>query len=287
MDRSTGTTYGPLYRHNIWTALQAQHMLSSTEEIFQEIAKDFNIRWNFPNCVGSIDGKHIRIKCPPNSGSHYFNYKPYHCIVLQAVVGANLKFVTVDIGAYGKQSDGGLFPYSALYQSLETRSLKLPEDTVLPNSEITLPYVFVGDEAYPLTTYLMKPYKRRTLDRSKTIFNYRLSRARRVVECTFGICASEWRILDKAIEAKVGTAVEIVKCIALLHNIIIDVEGLHDLSSNDCSSLDTNDGSQLKKSRIHNSVTASAKQTRDLFFKYLNSPAGSVLWQEEAIRDVQ
>jgi len=262
-------------------------MPSPTQEIFQEIAKDFNIRWNFPNCVGSIDGKHIRIKCPPNSGSQYFNYKQYHSIVLQAVVDANLKFVTVDVGAYGKQSDGGVFRYSALYQSLETRSLKLPEDTVVPNSEITLPHVFVGDEAYPLTIYLMKPYSRRTLDESKAVFNYRLSRARRVVECAFGICASKWRILDKAIETKVDTGVEIVKSIALLHNIIIDVEGLHESSSKDYGSLDAKDGTQLKKTRIHNSVTANAKQTRDVFYKYFNSPAGSVPWQEEAIRGAQ
>jgi hypothetical protein len=86
----------------IWTAIQALHTPSPTQEKFQEIAKDFNIRWNFPNCVGSIHGKHIRINCPPNSGSRYFNYKQYNSIVLQAVVDANLKFVTVDIGAYGK-----------------------------------------------------------------------------------------------------------------------------------------------------------------------------------------
>ena len=48
-----------------------------------------------------------------------------------------------------------------------------------------------------------------------------------------GICASKWRILDKAIETKVDTALEIVKCIALLYSIIIDIEGLRDLSSND------------------------------------------------------
>jgi hypothetical protein len=56
----------------------------------------------------------------------------------------------------------------------------------------------------------------------------------RSVECAFGICASKWRILDKATETKLDTGVEIVKCIVLLHNIIIDVEGLCDFSSNDC-----------------------------------------------------
>jgi hypothetical protein len=98
----------------------------------------------------------------------------------------------------------------------------------VPNSEITLPHVFVGGEAYPLTTYLMKPYCRRTLDKSQAIFNYRLSRARRAVECAFDICASKWRILDKTTETKVDTGVGTVKCIALLHSIIIDVEVLHD-----------------------------------------------------------
>ena len=97
----------------------------------------------------------------------------------------------------------------------------------------------------------------------------------------------KWRILDKAVETKVDTGLEIVKCIALLHNIIIDIEGLHDLSSNDCGSLDANDGNQSNKSRIHNSVTSSAKQMRDLFCKHFNSPAGSVSWQEEASGDVQ
>jgi hypothetical protein len=86
----------------MWTALLAQHMPSPTEEIFKENAKDFNIRWNFPNCIGSINGNHIRIHCPPNSGNQHFNYKQYYSIVLQVVLDANIKFVTVDVGAYGK-----------------------------------------------------------------------------------------------------------------------------------------------------------------------------------------
>ena len=78
----------------------------------------------------------------------------------------------------------------------------------------------------------MKPYRKRTLDRSNAKFNYKLSRARRVVDSALGICASKWRILDKAIDIKVDTDVENVKCIALLYDVIIVVEGLRDFSSN-------------------------------------------------------
>jgi hypothetical protein len=73
--------------------------------------ENFNIRWSFRNFIGNIRGKHIRIQCPPNYSSQHFNYKQYHSIVLQAAVDANLKFVTVGVGAYGKQRDGGLFQY--------------------------------------------------------------------------------------------------------------------------------------------------------------------------------
>jgi 2-hydroxy-3-keto-5-methylthiopentenyl-1-phosphate phosphatase len=73
----------------MWTALQAQNMPSPTEEIFEEIPRAFNIRWNFPNSIESIDAKHLRIHCLTNSGSQYFNYKLYHSIVLQAVVDAS------------------------------------------------------------------------------------------------------------------------------------------------------------------------------------------------------
>ena len=68
---------------------------------------------------------------------------------------AKLKSVNVDVGACGKQSDDGVLRNSALYQSLETRSLQVPEDTVLPHSEITLPHTFVGDESYLITAYLI------------------------------------------------------------------------------------------------------------------------------------
>jgi hypothetical protein len=86
-------------------ALQLRHMPNPSVEMFKHTAEEFSSLWNFPNCTGSIDGKHIRLKCPRNSGSLFFNHKQFHSMVLQAVVDARMRFNAVDVGAYGKQSD--------------------------------------------------------------------------------------------------------------------------------------------------------------------------------------
>jgi len=89
--------------------------------------------------------------------------------------------------------------------------------------------------------------------------------------------------MDKSIETKLDTGVEFVKRIDLLRNIIIDVEGLREFSSLDCGSLDANGGIPFKKFRMHYSVTACAKQTRELFCEFFHIPAGCVPWQERTL----
>lgn len=199
-------------------------MPALTEEQLKNVADDFYSRWQFPNCIGCIDGKHIRIKQPPNSGRQYFNYKQYFSIVLQAVADANYRFLNIEVGAYGRQSDGGIFASSDLYRRLESNSYNVPEQVRLPGTDVFAPFVILGDEAYPLKYYLLRPYREKNGE--EKLFNDFHSRTRKVVECAFGILTSKWQILQKPLETDIKTTNTIVKTICLLHNIIIDSEGV-------------------------------------------------------------
>lgn len=194
-----------------------------TQEDLEKKAKEFELKWDFPNCSGAIDGKHIRIVCPKNSSSLFHNYKGFFSIVLLAVVDANCKFIYIDVGSYGKEGDPGIFERSALGRMFYNGAL-LPPPSKLPNSDLVLPHVFVGDDAFRLHPNMLKPYSRERAIRenSKAIFNYRLCRARRTSENAFGLLAQVFRIFYTPINLLPQTVDDVVIVSCCLHNILRD-----------------------------------------------------------------
>ncbi|XP_071554257.1 uncharacterized protein [Temnothorax nylanderi] len=193
-----------------------------TEQLWYQKACDYEDLWDFPNCIGSIDGKHVVLQAPYKSGSTYYNYKGQHSIVLLAITDANGLFTVVDIGAEGRRSDGGIFMHSDLGISLNNNEVSLPPSRQLEENGPNLPYVLVGDEAFALTNYMMRPYSRRNdLDLSEKVYNYRHCRARRSVECSFGVLAARWRVYRKPMETSVTTSVKVVQATVCLHNFLM------------------------------------------------------------------
>jgi len=109
----------------IITAFSCLLQIPHTEEEWKAVTEEFEKQWNFPHCVGALDGKLVGIEPPPNSGSLYYNYKQYHSIVLMALVDAQHRFLFVDIGCYGMVSDGGVFNICGLSSGLECNTLNI------------------------------------------------------------------------------------------------------------------------------------------------------------------
>ena len=165
---------------------------------------------------------------------------------------------------------------------LQSGTLNIPAAKYLPSSNILLPYVLLGDEAYPLSPYLMRPFPRQDLNDENRIFKYRLSRARRCVECVFGILQSKWRVFGTELETNVENSETSVKAACLLHNIIIEEEGIHldDLNDN-LVFVEEHQGNELHGRA--NRGTNTSIQIRNAFTSYFMSPEGEVPWQRNAI----
>lgn len=81
---------------------------------FKKIATEFYDNWNFPNCVGSINRKHIRVRCQKKTSECMYNYKQFFSIVLIVVADANYRFLTIDVRVYGKDRDDSVLSNSKL-----------------------------------------------------------------------------------------------------------------------------------------------------------------------------
>ena len=285
----------------IWDALNEEYLRAPTSsDEWKNIANEYMALWNFPHCVGAIDGKHIAIQCPGNSGSLFYNYKGFFSIVLMAVCDAHYVFSLVNIGDFGSNNDSGVLQNSAMGRALESNTLGIPDAEHFEGIQDPLPYFLVGDDIFGLKTWMQRPFPGRNILENQRIFNYRLSRARRVIENTFGILTARWGIFNHAINASVKTAEAITKAAVCLHNFLrltnsavycpngfVDSEDASGkIKQGEWRGIVSRSGSAMTdiaplRGRRN---TNNAVQVRNGLMNYFISNAGSLPWQWEYVR---
>lgn len=191
-------------------------------------------------------------------------------------------------------SDGGIWAESTFGSALEEDLVDLPPTRLLPNSNIMFPHFFVGDEAFPLKIYMMRPYPKKDLCDKKRIFNYRLSRARRVIENSFGILTAKWRILRRSLCCSPANAEVIVKATICLHNYLLVKQGVgghycpRDLLDHEEDGIFQpgtwrNEGTLPHMQELHRIGSNNSGRTvvnlRNILRDYVNSDEGQVEWQ--------
>lgn len=216
-------------------------------------------------------------------------------MVLLAIVDARYQFIMCDFGVNGRISDGGVLQTTRFYEKLETKQLSIPSDEPITRSSKILPYVFVADDAFALRTDMIKPFRQADLNsKEKKIYNYRVSRARRIVENAFGILASRFRIYKTQINIKPKNIDKVVMATCALHNFLMSLSS-NSYASAECfdreyaedgtitPGLNSNDSNMeaLYRRNSGNNLTA-AKNIRDQYVHYFNNE-GSVPWQDNFI----
>ena len=192
--------------------------LPSRGEI-HDIMLDFEEFSGFPQAVGAIDGCHIRIKAPLKDAEDYINRKDYHSIILQGFVDSKYIFRDIFAGWTGKTHDARIFKNSPLYQECLKRKV-LPRNLSRNIHGTIVPPLLLGDSAYPLEEFIMKPYvDRGNLSEHEKLFNVALSKSRVVVENAFGRLKGRFQCLSKRLDTSVQNTVIIVSACCVLHNL--------------------------------------------------------------------
>jgi hypothetical protein len=138
---------------------------------YKHIAERYLDLWNLPNCIGSLDGKHIRF---PKIES--LNFKACFSVILLACADADAVFTTVHVGDFGKNSDGCVYRASTLGQMPKMTELHIsfPTSQPLDDSDETFPYYFIADEAFLMKINLMRIYHRRLQTSKRRVQHVRM-----------------------------------------------------------------------------------------------------------------
>lgn len=267
----------------------------STQGEWLNIAEGFNQRWNFPHCIGSLEGKYITIKNSMCYQSSSPSKDRAFSILLLVAVDADYKFMAVEFGVEGQIPDETVFKKSSFAKALTDNTLNIPDKRALPGMTVCLPYTLIADSTFPLQKCIMKPFSKSRLSFRKRIFNYRLSRARQVSDNAFGILISKFRIFQRVIHLSHANAKHVIESALCLHNYLMtrqdtqychsglaDVETLpeHRFTPGTWrGGVENSQCNTLPEQESHTAASMDAQAVRVTFARYFTSKNGCVAWQ--------
>ena len=210
-----------------------------------------------PQVVGAIDGSQIPIKAPKQSKESYFNRKQFYSMNLQGVVGGDCRFLDVAVGFPGSIHDARVLRMSGIYGRVLRREIL--QGPVHNLNGIPVGPLIIGDSAYPGLPWLVKPYQNEIFTQSQKKFNNIHSKARVVVERTFGIMKARWRCLLKQLEIHTENVPKTVLACCILHNICImrgepDPELVENDDDDDDDDDDHDDGDDSSANDIRDTI---------------------------------
>ena len=223
-----------------------------------------------PNIIAALDGTLVKIRKPTKNAVDFFCRKQYYAVNTQLCVGANLKILFMATGFAGSMHDSTQFRSTSLCSDLEENIVLRGPLAYLPDGTIYRP-LLLGDGAYRLSNYLLKPYSG-ALNDSKRHYNRILSSARVIVENCNGVLKARWRLLLKMLECEVGNISDYITAACVLHNICQESKEPYDeqeaerIQITEAENTDTADGVQL-----HLDASNSGTQLREKIRLHLDT----------------
>lgn len=276
--------------------------MPQTEVEWKHIAHNFEQKWQFNKCLGIVGGKNVMITNKKNSSLSSASAETSNTndnqtaslsnAILMAIVNDNFEFIYVNVSGKSRSNDSGIWESSDFNSRLQSNTLNIPKDYNVHGTKYKLPYVFIGDKSFPLRNNLLRPFALRILPYDEKVFNYRLTRARRVFDNAFSILTNRFQCFHRPIALDSNRVDSILLAACTLHNFLLrNVQDYVDLMTIDYE--DTESGCVIHGTRIESaalldltltttSTTNNGKMVRDEFKKFFSS-AGKVPFQDRMI----
>lgn len=230
--------------------------------------------------MGAVGGKFLQIYYPPGTKTEDSEGH----VVITAIVNANYEFIYYDFARIEK---------TAFYHDLINGTFRMPPSAKpFTDSKTKLPFVFVGDDTIPLRKYFRQIYNHSRLTSEERIYNYRLSRAHRVVRNVFGIISNRFRVINHPNGNEIRNFKLVTATIFLLHNFLLRHGADYYASGNDFDTEDIKTGlitlglqSQGSFTDFRRGCPMAMNDTlmlRHAFLKYFNNE-GALSWQNKFI----